>query len=74
MALSGENVDGRRAHEIGLIDHVLKADEHLDPDLEVIHPQDGRHHWPMANAVSELSDGSLVSSSSITAPIAANRG
>jgi enoyl-CoA hydratase/carnithine racemase len=26
MVLSGENVDGRRAHEIGLIDHVLKAE------------------------------------------------
>jgi len=37
-----------------------RAHEHLDPGLEVIHPQDGRHHWPMANAVSELSDGSLA--------------
>jgi enoyl-CoA hydratase/carnithine racemase len=26
MVLSGENVDGRRAHEIGLIDHVIKAE------------------------------------------------
>src|SRR5436190_20872802 len=26
MVLSGENVDGRRAHEIGLIDHVVEAD------------------------------------------------
>jgi enoyl-CoA hydratase/carnithine racemase len=26
MALSGENIDGRRAYEIGLIDHVIKAD------------------------------------------------
>jgi hypothetical protein len=37
-----------------------RAHEHLDPALEVIHPQDGRHHWPMANAVSELRDGSLA--------------
>jgi len=27
MVLSGENVDGRRAHEIGLVDHVVKASE-----------------------------------------------
>ena len=26
MALSGENIDGRRAYEIGLIDHVVKTD------------------------------------------------
>jgi len=26
MALSGDNVDGRRAYEIGLVDHVVKAD------------------------------------------------
>lgn len=26
MALSGENIDGRRAYQIGLIDHVVKAD------------------------------------------------
>ena len=27
MVLSGENVGGRRAHEIGLVDHVVKASE-----------------------------------------------
>ena len=32
MVLSGENVDGRRAHEIGLIDHVIKA-ENFDAEL-----------------------------------------
>jgi len=37
-----------------------RAHQHLDPALEVLHPQDARHHWPMANAVSELADGSLV--------------
>lgn len=26
MVLSGENVDGRRAYEIGMVDHVVKAD------------------------------------------------
>ena len=26
MVLSGENIDGRRAHEIGLIDHVIQAE------------------------------------------------
>jgi len=26
MVLSGENIDGRRAYEIGMIDHVIKAD------------------------------------------------
>ncbi len=37
-----------------------RAHEHLDPALEVIHPQDGRHLWPMGNNVSELGDGSLA--------------
>ena len=32
MVLSGENVDGRRAHEIGLIDHVIKA-ESFDAEI-----------------------------------------
>ena len=27
MVLSGENVNGRRAHEIGLVDHVVRASE-----------------------------------------------
>jgi enoyl-CoA hydratase/carnithine racemase len=27
MVLSGENVDGRRAHEIGLVDHIVKSSE-----------------------------------------------
>jgi enoyl-CoA hydratase/carnithine racemase len=26
MVLSGENVDGRRAYEIGMVDHVVKTD------------------------------------------------
>ena len=32
MVLSGENIDGRRAHEIGLVDHVIKA-ESFDAEL-----------------------------------------
>lgn len=32
MALSGENVDGRRAYEIGLVDHVVSVD-HFDDEL-----------------------------------------
>jgi enoyl-CoA hydratase/carnithine racemase len=35
MALSGENVDGRRAHEIGLIDHVVKA-ETFDAEVSAL--------------------------------------
>jgi enoyl-CoA hydratase/carnithine racemase len=33
MVLSGDNVDGRRAHEIGLVDHVVAA-EAFDRDVE----------------------------------------
>ena len=32
MVLSGENIDGRRGHEIGLIDHVIKAED-FDAEL-----------------------------------------
>src|SRR5262245_34313379 len=49
-----------------------RAHEHLDHDPEVIHPQDGRHHWPMANAVSELSDGSLALSFRKTSTVVLN--
>lgn len=35
MVLSGENVDGRRAHEIGMIDHVVKADE-FDQEVKAL--------------------------------------
>jgi enoyl-CoA hydratase len=35
MALSGENVDGRRAYEIGLVDHVVSADG-FDTEVEAL--------------------------------------
>jgi enoyl-CoA hydratase/carnithine racemase len=35
MVLSGENVDGRRAHEIGMIDHVVKPDE-FDQEVKAL--------------------------------------
>ncbi len=35
MALSGENIDGRRAYEIGLVDHVVKA-EAFDQEVNVL--------------------------------------
>ena len=35
MALSGENVDGRRAYEIGLVDHVVKPDT-FDQEVNVL--------------------------------------
>lgn len=35
MALSGENVDGRRAYEIGLVDHVVKPDS-FDQDVNAL--------------------------------------
>jgi hypothetical protein len=36
------------------------AHEHLEPEDAVIHPQDARDHWPMANSVYELKDGNLL--------------
>ena len=35
MALSGENIDGRRAYDIGLIDHVVKA-ERFDQEVSAL--------------------------------------
>ncbi len=35
MALSGDNVDGRRALEIGLVDHVVSADA-FDADVRAL--------------------------------------
>lgn len=35
MVLSGDNIDGRRAYEIGLVDHVVKA-EVLDPEVKAL--------------------------------------
>lgn len=35
MVLSGENIDGRRAYEIGMIDHVVKA-EAFDHDVKTL--------------------------------------
>jgi len=37
-----------------------RAHEHIDPELAVIHAQDSRDHWPMANSVNELDDGNLI--------------
>jgi len=34
--------------------------EHLDPETEVITPQDHRHEWTHGNTVAELPDGNLV--------------
>jgi hypothetical protein len=34
--------------------------EHLDPQTEVITPQDHRHEWTHGNTVAELPDGNLV--------------
>jgi enoyl-CoA hydratase/carnithine racemase len=35
MTLSGENIAGRRAYEIGLIDHVVKSDT-FDDEVNVL--------------------------------------
>lgn len=35
MVLSGENIDGRRAYEIGMIDHVVKA-ESFDQEVKIL--------------------------------------
>ncbi len=35
MVLSGENIDGRQAHEFGLVDHVVSADA-FDHEVEVL--------------------------------------
>ena len=35
MILSGENIDGRRAHEIGLVDHVVSSDS-FDQEVELL--------------------------------------
>jgi enoyl-CoA hydratase/carnithine racemase len=35
MALSGENIDGRRAYEIGLIDHLVKS-ENFDAEVSAL--------------------------------------
>ncbi len=37
-----------------------RAQDHVSTDLAVIHDQDTRVHWPMANSISELRDGSLI--------------
>jgi outer membrane protein assembly factor BamB len=37
-----------------------RANEHLAPEDAVIHAQDSREHWPMANSVNELRDGNLL--------------
>src|SRR5262249_15736791 len=35
MALSGENIDGRRAYEIGLVDHVVRSED-FDNEVRVL--------------------------------------
>ena len=35
MAISGENIDGRRAHDIGLVDHLVN-DETFDDEVEAL--------------------------------------
>jgi outer membrane protein assembly factor BamB len=37
-----------------------RAHEHLAPEAAVIHAQDSREHWPMANSVNELRDGNIL--------------
>jgi len=36
LALSGENVDGLRAHEIGLVDHVIKAENFVEETRSLV--------------------------------------
>jgi outer membrane protein assembly factor BamB len=47
-------------NQSGEITWTWRAHEHLNPESAVIHAQESREHWPMANSVNELSDGNIL--------------
>ncbi|MBW5482783.1 aryl-sulfate sulfotransferase [Streptomyces bambusae] len=60
---AGGQVYGDVVHELTWSGEVVwrwSAIEHLDPEEVPLNPHFAREHWPMANTVDELADGSVL--------------